>query len=371
MKRVICVIAAFAAVVIGFSLSAAASSPESILSGIEDQVEYGSLLELIPEESLEVLEQIGLDLSGDDTVPDFSSLVLFCVYRFAGVLVQHLPLLSVGVILLILMKILTQLKPSDDTLTEGLAYLAVIGSGVYSFAVTEGVLRSLVSVADRSASFLTAALPVALSATALSGGTMGTTVLAATLPTLFTVFSSLVSSLFYPLCLFCYAASVCGFFREGISLRPLISSVRKFCNRGVEILSGLAIGVFCVQRAAVSAADSFARRSLRFALAQLIPVAGGPLTEGIETVYACGKSLSGKVGVLCVLVLIGLFATPCILGLLLSFLYSVLASVGDVLQVPVLADFFRDVKDTFATMTCFAICSLAVLAAALLILTGG
>lgn len=370
MKRIKFLILAVLCVLICGNFSFYAKESDGLMEDLSEEVGYSSLLELIPEESLEVLDQLGFDLSEEVAAPDLGTVLKFCFQSLCSVCLDYLPLFSAGLLLLILMKILSHLRVGSDSLAEGMGFLSVICSGVFSFSVLDGVLSSLVSVAERSAAFLTAALPVTLSSLALSGSPTGASVVSSTIPTVFSIFSALVASLFYPLCLFCFSASLCGVFRDGFSLRPLVSSVRKFCNRGVEVLSGLSVGVFCVQRAVVSSSDSFARRSVRFALAKLIPVAGSPLTEGIETVCACGKSLSGKVGVICVLVLVGMFATPCILGFFFCVLYSVLGSVGAVMQVPLLTDFFDDVKDTFATMTCFAICSLTVLSASLLILTG-
>ncbi|MBQ1965147.1 MAG: hypothetical protein II348_00525, partial [Clostridia bacterium] len=217
----------------------------------------------------------------------------------------------------------------------------------------------------------TAALPVICSARVWSGSSAGATVISGTFPVVLTVLSAAVTGLYYPLCWFCYGASLSGFYRKSLSLRPFIGSVKKFCSRGVEILAGLSVGVFCVQRAAVDSANTVARKSVRFALVQMLPYAGNALTDGIETVYACGKSVSGKIGVICVLVVAALFATPCILGLLFVFLYSLLASVGSALGGSLLADFFEDIKDVFAMMTSFSVCSLIVVSSGLLLLTGG
>ncbi len=354
-----------------FSLSFSSQQVNDILDKTEDSTGYGSFLEMIPPESLELFEEYGIDLSSDAPAPGLSHVLSMVFSLFVSVLSEHFPLLTTGIGILLLFKLLSSLCRGNSRLLESLGYLTVISSGVYSFSVIERLLASLTEITEQTASFLTAALPVISAAQVWSGSQSGASVISATLPIILTILSSAVSALYYPLCWFCYAASLSGFFRDRISLRPLISSVKKFCTRGVEVLSGLSVGVFCVQRAAVVSANTVARKGARFALLQVLPLSGGALTEGIETVYACGRSLCGKVGVLCVLVVAVLFATPCILGLFFVFLYSFLSSSGALFGVPLLEDFYADIKDTFAMMTSFTVCSLVVVSSALLLLTGG
>jgi hypothetical protein len=45
--------------------------------------------------------------------------------------------------------------------------------------------------------------------------------------------------------------------------------------------------------------------------------------------------------------------------------------LGEFFDLPVLIDFFSDLRDTFAMMTTYSVGSLIVLSTALLILTGG
>lgn len=353
-----------------FSLSFSAENVTEIFDSVQQEIGYGSFFESIPEESLEFFETYGIDLSPDAEVPGFSKTLNIVCSVFLAVLSEHLPLLFTGIAVLLLFKLFTSFCRGKDRLTESLAYLTVISSGVYSFAAIEGVLTSLTEISQRISSFLTAALPVVCSAQVWSGSSQGAGVISAVLPAVFTVISSLITAFYYPLCWFCYAASLSGFFRERISLRPLVLSVKKICTRGVEILSGLSVGVFCVQRAVLASANTVARRGVHFALAQILPMAGAALSNGIETVYACGKSLSGKIGVLCVLTVAAMFVVPCILGLIFVTLYSFLSSMGSLLEIPLLADFYADIKDTFAMMTSFAVCSLIVLSSAILLLTG-
>lgn len=351
--------------------ASAASDPYEVSDVVREAVGYESFLEALPEECLDLLEEYEIDLSSDTPAPGFMQVISLLVARFFALLSNCVPLFSVGIVLIFVLKILSSVAPGEGRAVEALGYLAVISSGIYSFAVIEELLASLTEVTEQTASFMTAALPVLSAARVWAGETAGSATVSASFPVVLTMMSSAVSALYYPLCWFCYAASLSGFFRGQISLRPLVSSVKKICVKGVEILSGLSVGVFCVQRAASASADSLAVKGARFALIRLLPLAGNALTDGLETVYACGRSVSGRVGVVCVIAVAVLFVTPCVLGVFLVFLYSTLASAAAVLRVPLLEDFYGDVKDTFAMMTSFAVCSLVVLSSGLLILSGG
>ena len=341
------------------------------LSNAEDSVGYSSFLDAIPEKVLAFSEDLGIDLSSESLLPEFSAFFRVIFSLFFDGIVAVFPLVSVGMILIMVFKLLLVLDPGKSGLVEVLGFLAALSSGIYSFSVLEKMLESLTAAAEQVSSFFTAALPVITASQVLAGESEGALAVAASFPVILFILSTLISTVFYPLCWFCYAAALLGFPGSTVSIRPVIGGIKRFCSRGVEVVSGLAVGVFCIQRVAAGTADSVARKSAKFALARLIPVAGGTLSDGLETVYACGQSVRGKIGLVCVIVLLGLFVAPCVFGLIYVLLYSLLSSVGSSFGVPVLADFFSDVKDTFSMMSCFSICSLVVLSSGILIFLGG
>lgn len=342
-----------------------------IQENAEEIVGYASFLEAIPDEVKEFAREYGFDLENETAVPPFSVFFKIVISLFLDGLMTNLPLVSFGFALILIFKLLSALTPDQKGGVEGLGFLTVVSSGIYSFSVIETLLRSLTSVSSRVSSFFTAALPVITYSQVLAGEPERSLMISATLPFVLLVISTFITSVFYPLCWFCYAASLLGFSRSGVSLRPFVCSVKKYCTKGVEIVSGLAVGVFCIQRASAGVIDSMTRKGAKFAFARLIPVAGSTLSDGLETIYACGQSIRGRVGVVSVLVLLGMFVAPCISGLIFTFLYSFLSSVSQSFGVPVLSDFFADVKDTFSMMTCFSLCSMIVLSSGLLILLGG
>ena len=220
-------------------------------------------------------------------------------------------------------------------------------------------------------SFLAGALPILCAASAFSGSEDAAMAVSSVLPMVLTAISALISSFYTPMCIFCFAASLSSFSTREIRLRPLVQSTKKICTRGIEIISGLCVGVFCVQRVAVLSSDGMARRSMRFALSQMLPMAGTALASGLESVYACGKSLTGKVGVIAIIVLAVSFSTPCIMGFMLVAIFSFLSSFASTLGVENLSLFYGDVKDTFAMLASFTVCALVVLSSGLLLLSGG
>lgn len=349
-------------------VSARAESFEDIYSRVEQQVGYDDFLSLLPDEISDLLEQYE-DEQDSTSDPWLSITRLRLIFlRLAS---DAVPFFASGLILLVLLKLLSALSVGHERLTDALTYLAVISSGAQTFYSVYGILEQLESVTEKTTSLVTAALPVLSAAQLWSGSSEGAEFLSVLLPSVLTLLSSVASVFYAPLCRFFYAASFSGFFRDRMSLRPILSTVKNGCVRGVEVLSGLAVGVFFVRKASLSSVNTAARRSLRFALLRLLPVAGGTLTDGIETVYACGKSLCGRVGVICVISLWFYYAAPCLTGLVSMILYSSLATFGKVLGVPALSEFFSDLRDIFAVVTSFALCSAVVLSSALLILTGG
>ncbi len=325
----------------------------------------------LPKESLDFFEEYDEFLNPENPEPGLKEVGKTVFSVFITSVKTHLPMLAVGLGMILLFKVLSALFVGKERLLEGLAYLTVVSSGVFSFGVLEKLLASLAEVTERIASFLTGALPVMASAQIWSGSESGAVAVSSVLPVAFTVISWAVPVIYTPLCLFCYAASLSGFYRDRISLRPFVQSVKTICTKGVELLSGLAVGVFFVRRAAIFSANAMAQKGVRFALMRMLPLAGSSLTDGLETVYACGKSITGKTGLLCVIVVFSLLLSPCVFGLIFVLFYSFLSTASSMFGVPYLTDFFGDMKDTFALLTSFALCSLSVLSSGLLLLTGG
>ena len=371
MKKRRCAVCVFGVLFLLFSLVSLGAEDSDLLSFAEDSVGYASFLESIPEHVFFVAEESGIDFSADAPSPNLLRFFgTICLSFFRGV-TDYFPILSVGLILILVFKLLSSLSVGNGGAVEALGYLAVLSSGVYSFSVSERLLRSLQDVVSEVSSFLHAALPVITATQTMAGNSQGALAVSAVIPTVLTVLTTVVSAVFSPLCWFCYAAALLNFGSLSQVLRPLTGTVKKLCLRGVEIVSGLAVGVFCVQRVSVGSSDSLSRKTASFAFSRLFPVAGGVLSDGLETVYACGRGLLGKVGIVCVMVVVILFAIPCILGLIFTLLYSVLASVGSAFGVSALTNFFTDVKDTFAAMTGFSVCALIVLSSGILLLLGG
>lgn len=340
------------------------------LANVEDAVEYEAFLDAIPPDTYDFMAECGLDPSVESPAPGLREVASFVLRVLASGIRETVPLFSVGIALLVLFKLLGALSV-NPTLSGALAFLAVVSSGVYSFSAVERLLDSVSACAERSSSFLSAALPVLCSLQVWSGSPEGAAAIAASFPFSLAAISFLISAVFDPLCRFCFAASLLPFGRSPVSPAPLVSAIKRICVRGVELCSGIAVGVFCLQRLSVSSATVLSRRSTRLALSRLIPVAGGVLSDGLETVYSCGESLRGKVGVLCVMVFLSFFVVPCLLGLLLTLLYSVLASVGECLGVRVLGEFFSSLRDTVSIVASFSLCSLIVLSCGILLLLGG
>lgn len=353
-----------------FTIQTRGTEQTEFFSAVSEAVGADRIYEALPDEVWGLFQENGIDPEADG-IPGLPTVLKLLFSLFLRLLAQHKGLISSGLLLLLFLKLISAFSPGTEGTVDSVGYLCVVLSGVYSFSALSAVLSELSRAAEQSSAFLTAVLPVFVSSQAWAGQEGGAALFSLTVPFLLQSISLLISGVYYPLCWFCFSASVSGFFSGPLSLRPLIASIRKFCTRGVEILSGLSVGLMAVQKVSSGAADSLSRKSLHFALSELLPVAGGALSDGMEAVYSCGKSLSGQIGALSVIVLGALFAVPCVLGFLSAMLYGFLAAAGSVFSVPLLTDFFSDLRDTFALTASFGVCALIVLSVGILILAGG
>lgn len=364
MKKTFCFFAVFLLLFFGNGVFVRASSVDEMLPLVRDTVDFDMLESAVPDAVREVFS-----VSDGQNSPGISGIFRILFFAVGDVFSPWKRTLFVGIGLILLFRLICSLSPNSAD-AEGLCFLVAVVGGIASFSAMEGMFLSLRETSEAISSFLTASLPVSVSLRILSGNPSGAAELSAAVPFLLQWIAFLIPAVFQPLCLFCFAASLTGFRRTAFTLRPLVSTVRKWAVRGVEFFSLVCVGILSVLRVSSGASDRL-RSAAKLALTDLIPVAGGFLSDGIQTAVDCAGSLCSQAGILSVLTVCALSVSPCVSAVLAQGVCGIFSSVSQSVGLDLLGDLFSQWQDVFAVMTSFTLCSSLVLCASLLMLTGG
>ena len=140
--------------------------------------------------------------------------------------------------------------------------------------------------------------------------------------------------------------------------------LHKLCTWGLGLLGTVFTGLLSVQNMTGEAADTLASRTLRFSVANLVPVVGGAVSEALGTVRGCLgllRSSLGGIGILSVVLLVGPPLLSCVWWLLMLSLCGAAAEL--LLQKPI-ADWMRSVAGTVKTLIAvLVICALFLIVA--------
>ena len=136
---------------IGKRLLSPSAIPDEIydmLHSVEEEADYESFLSAIPSDCLRFFEENGIDLAEEYASLGIREIfsVVFSIFR--QVFVENVPLLSLGIFLCVLFKLVSSLFPPKSRMLEILGYLSVISSGIFSF----GTMPSITSLYKRTAS---------------------------------------------------------------------------------------------------------------------------------------------------------------------------------------------------------------------------
>lgn len=96
----------------------------------------------------------------------------------------------------------------------------------------------------------------------------------------------------------------------GVKLNNFTDFLKKMLTWGVGLLFSVFVGIMSLQSILSGAADGIAKRTVKFAVGSMIPVAGGVLGEAMETVFSCANSIKATTGVFGIVVILLIVLVP-------------------------------------------------------------
>lgn len=116
-----------------------------------------------------------------------------------------------------------------------------------------------------------------------------------------------------------------------VKLNDFTSFIKNAINWMIGIVFTVFIGLMSLQSFISGAADTVAKRTVKFAIGSIIPVAGGIFGDAMETVFSCANSIKSLSGVFGIIIIALIIITPLISIFSKYIIFKLLALFSEIM----------------------------------------
>lgn len=325
----------------------------------EYQIEkYGvsDINNVVPDGAEEFAEDQPLQLENVGQLFDIQKIISRIVNVFFNLLAEKKSFFIQLTALLILLYIVKSLCSglSRDSTVRTLTYFAVICTGILVFESVFDVSHKLTDALEQQISFTTAALPVMTGLVNASGLPVSAAGIGATSAFILNLLAMSVVWII-PAVNTYMVLGLGTCLSENENLKAVSVFFRNTCIFIITLLFCVFIGVISLQSTFTGAADSVSKRAITFTAGNFVPIAGGYISEGINTVFSCAASLKANVGTFVSVVLFFTAAAPIADIAVNILLLSAAKMLCSFFSNKRLSALFNVIKDAFAMLLVIAI----------------
>lgn len=212
----------------------------------------------------------------------------------------------------ILLSLFESLKSSYENKSLDTVFRFIGGAALCALVYQPfyGAADGLAQAVGRTGDFMKALIPVFTALIATSGHVSGAAFFSAMLFVAVQLASAVANGLMLPLVNLYMAAGIAASVSGNANLKHVTSFLRSVVLWGTGLLLTVFTGVLALQSIVAGAADSVAKRSVKFAVGSLIPVAGSYLGEAVDTMFASIRALKSTVGVFGIVAVLLILLSP-------------------------------------------------------------
>lgn len=234
-------------------------------------------------------------------------------------------------------------------------YLSLIIASVILFESIFTTSETLISSLNDISSFMQSLIPIMATLLGASGnpasGAVGGMVLLAAVE----VFAIIINSFILPCTNIYLSLGVGAGLTGNMNLKGLSAFLRNASVICITFILTIFIGIMSLQSVLAMSGDSLTKRALKFAAGSFIPIAGGPIGEGLETVFACVGSLKSSSGVFGLIVIFLVILPPILEVFFQWFILGIAVDLCNFFNNSVLSTFFSITRDVFAILMTIAL----------------
>lgn len=307
-----------------------AQSTEDVADSLLDESGLSEVLEELPPETADLLEELELKDAGVDAILALSFPELLQVLWRSmqdSLAEQTIPwTAAVGAVLFAALgKQAAQLTTVSSAMRSYQTVTVLVLAGALVRPLADYSEQAL-ETAKQLQSFLSGFIPVFAAAAAASGQPTNALLSQSMLLGLSECFALLVPQLFLPLLSAYLAVVFCAGAGSGLSVQGLTGGIRSVMTWGLGILLTLYSAVLAMKGFAAQASDSFALRTGKYLAGSLIPVVGKTISDTTSAFLGALGLVRNVIGVFGIVVML-LLVLPTVLSLIWSMLCLKLAGI--------------------------------------------
>lgn len=315
---------------IGNPVPCYAQSTEDVADSLLDESGLSEVLEELPPETADLLEELELEDAGVDAILALSFPELLQVLWRSmqdSLAEQTIPwTAAVGAVLFAALgKQAAQLTTVSSAMRSYQTVTVLVLAGALVRPLADYSEQAL-ETAKQLQSFLSGFIPVFAAAAAASGQPTNALLSQSMLLGLSECFALLVPQLFLPLLSAYLAVVFCAGAGSGLSVQGLTGGIRSVMTWGLGVLLTLYSAVLAMKGFAAQASDSFALRTGKYLAGSLIPVVGKTISDTTSAFLGALGLVRNVIGVFGIVVML-LLVLPTVLSLIWSMLCLKLAGI--------------------------------------------
>ena len=316
---------------------------------VEQYFDLEQLTDALPEEGREVLDELGLDASGTDSLLALSpeQFLKTAGAAFSDAFRQPARMLAVltGAALLTLMLDGFQDLHGNRTMKPVFGAVTVLCLAAVVAGPVLDCLGDASRTVDGAAGFLTAYIPV-MTGILLTAGRSASAVSYNTLMFLGCEGAAqLIHSVFLPVTGILLALGLTGAVTGDSRLSGVSRMIRKTAGWALGLVLILFIGLMTLQTGVSAAADTVASRSAKYLLGSLVPVVGSSVSDAVMAARGCVDLIRTSVGGFGLVAVAAIFLLPAVRVLAWYCAFSAGAFLGELLGAGPL----RSLMENFAS----------------------
>lgn len=258
------------------------------------------LIEMIPEDTFELLEEMGLESLDYNDYVNFDPKRLFGLLGriISGSLKNPVKSGAAAIGIIIICAVFEGFKGSSDgkTLDGVYALAATLCIGTVIILPVLGCISDVCAAIKLSAGFMLAFIPVIAALIAASGNPLSSYAYNSIIFAAAEIISRFSSTILMPFVSIYMGINIASGVSPHINLQSTSETVKKSVTNVLSFCGTLFVGLLSVQSIVTNAADSMTLKTAKFVTSNFIPVVGSALGDTLATVQGCVSLVKGTVG---------------------------------------------------------------------------
>ncbi len=313
------------------------------------------IYDFIPQEFYELSDLKDEDLNSD-SVLNFTNIIKTFLKAVAAAFLKYKTEYTYLLVLVFTVYIYEAVFRSFErdlsSITNNVIFLVL---GWNLLGIVNAVTESFISVHSSISGFVSAVSAVSVASMAASASANSAALFGTECSVLVAVYNFICSKVVIPFSVVYIILAIYGGSVGDLNIKRISSFIRNTSIGIIGIFLSLFSGIMAVQSVVIMSKDTLLKKMLKQALSAGLPVLGGAVSEGLDTLFSSALAIKNHVGMLGLTISVILSVSP-IAELLVCFVVmSVIVFILSFSESEALSSLFSAVRDVISVLICISI----------------